>query len=139
MKRVLVLLVLGVMLITPSIALGYAQVNGDSLALINSRASMAALSGADTTNYVYCRDSAEITWTFTTSSVTGTDSVIVRVEGSVDGVRWFNLDNNGDTTITSNTTSAFRFTGIRSVPYTRFRVVRVVGTVSISAISAKPR
>jgi hypothetical protein len=139
MKRVLVLLALGVMLITPSIALGYAQVNGDSLAILNAKASMTALTGADSTNYVYCRDSAEITWTFTTSSVTGTDSVIVQVEGSVDGTRWFNLDNDGSTTITSNTTSAFRFTGLRSIPYTRFRVVRVVGTVSISAISAKPR
>ena len=139
MKRVLGLLILGVMLITPSIVFGYSQVNGDSLALNNARITFTAMTGADSTNYVYCRDSNEITWTFSTASVTGTDSVIVCWEGSVDGVRWFGLDEDGNTTITTNTTSSLRLVGLRSIPYTRFRVVRVVGTVSISAITAKPR
>ena len=139
MKRVLGLLILGVMLITPSIVFGYAQVNGDSLAIRNLTKAFTAMTGADTTDYVMLRDSQEITWSYTTASVTGTDSVIVRLEGSIDGVRWFNLDSDGDRTLTTNATGAYRFTGVRTVPYTRFKVVRVVGTVSISAITAKPR
>jgi hypothetical protein len=35
-------------------------------------------------------------------------SIDIRVEGSLDGTNWFNLDEQGDTTVTSNGTNALR-------------------------------
>lgn len=138
MKKLLLALVLA-LCVGVGIAQSYTQVNGDSYALNATAISFTAITSADTTNYVYSRDSSEITWAYTTSGIAGTDSVVVRLEGSEDGVRWMNLDDDGDRTITTNTTGGWRFVGLRTVPYTRFRVVRVVGTLSVSAITARVR
>ena len=66
-----------------------------------------------------------ITYQVTVSDI-GT-SVVIRFEGSLDGVTYFNLDqNNVDTTITSNSTTGYCLSGC-PINFARLRLVSFSG------------
>ena len=66
-----------------------------------------------------------ITYQVTVSDI-GT-SVVIRFEGSLDGVAYFNLDqNNVDTTITSNSTTGYCLSGC-PINFARLRLVSFSG------------
>jgi hypothetical protein len=68
---------------------------------------------------------ADLTFQVTVSSI-GTN-VVIRLEGSLDDVSYFNLDSaNADTTITSDGTYGFSLNGC-PVQYARLRLVSVSG------------
>lgn len=67
---------------------------------------------------------SKITVQYTVSSIG--NSVVVRSEGSLDGVNWFNLDpDNVDTTLTENGTYAFSYD--LKLKYYRLRLVSING------------
>jgi hypothetical protein len=66
-----------------------------------------------------------ITYQVTVATI-GTN-VVIRFEGSLDGVTYFNLDqNNVDTTITSNSTTGYCLSGC-PINYARLRLVSFSG------------
>ena len=68
---------------------------------------------------------ADLTFQVTVSSI-GTN-VVIRFEGSLDGVTYFNLDqNNVDTTITSNSTTGYCLSGC-PINFARLRLVSFSG------------
>ena len=74
-----------------------------------------------------------ITYQVTIASI-GT-SVVVRFEGSLDGVSYFNLEqNNADYTITANGTTGYCLSGC-PVNYARLRLVTITGgSPSVAAL-----
>jgi hypothetical protein len=72
-------------------------------------------------------DFAPINYGFQVTVASIGTSIVVRFEGSLDGVTYFNLDqNNVDTTITANSTTGYCLSGC-PVNYARLRLVSFSG------------
>ncbi len=54
-------------------------------------------------------------------------NIIVALQGSLDGTNFFNLDEDGNTTITANGTYSFVLIGTSVFPYTRFTIISCSG------------
>ena len=61
-------------------------------------------------------------------------NVVVALESSHDGINWFNLDSDGNTTVTSDSTYAFEVEGIGSKRYFRFRIVSEAGGTDVIVV-----
>ena len=87
-------------------------------------AALTSLTAAGTTSSVKVNAQA-VTFQVTVSSI-GTN-VVIRMEGSLDNVSFFNLDQDElDTTITANGTRGFALNGC-PVEYVRLRLVSITG------------
>jgi hypothetical protein len=86
---------------------------------------LGTLTQAGTTDFQALGPQDNVLFQVTVSSI-GTN-VVIRLEGSVDGTNWFNLDaNNTDTTLTANGTYGYALVQV-PVPYVRGRLVSLSG------------
>ena len=87
------------------------------------------LSAPGATDAFTVKDYNLITAQYTVASID--TSLVVRLEGSLDGANWFNLSSdNGDTTITQNGTYAMSFSSPIKLDHIRFRFVTETGGTS---------
>jgi hypothetical protein len=84
--------------------------------------SLDSLTATGVTNAVHIK-SSQITFQVTVSGISG--NLVVRFEGSLDNVSFFNLDqDNADTTITADGTTGYALNGC-PVRYARVRLVSI--------------
>ena len=86
--------------------------------------SFSALTTPNVTSTVSCKYVVNHTWQYVLANVD--TNAVFRIEGSLDGTNWFNMDDN-DTDVTQTANGTYDFHAVRAVNYIRGRFVSESG------------